>query len=474
MVNIMNKYLRRISALFLALSLCLVSCQPRQIATTMVLKKTEGTVNIQDGKQKTIEPAEQLGLYSGYQVETSQTSYAWINLDKVKLTKMDAESEIEIAKRKNDLEIIVHSGKLFFHVTEPLEDDESLDIRTSSMIVGVRGTCGWVENSKEEKTRVYILEGTVECQKNNSDAEDKTVPVSAGQMAEITRPAEGEEQIVLSAFEVSDIPEYIMEELREDDELRQKIFEESGLDIADADQDPGELSDGENANPSLSFNEHVYHGSPDSCQLTPSQARLFADELSQAMKIGSDQYEQLIAGQAEFSSYPFQSYAILFDGGNGIPGIFFSSGAYASTSTAPEHPGAEVISWAAVSYQTMFHLEEPNEIYHTCLENLFLADGYLFSGNLIDGGTFYDAYVYPLVDGRMQRASTMAGANYEDGTYHVDGQPASEEEFNQWTNTWKTPSEIGYEYAIDSSGGCWGMVPAEDVLAALTDYANQE
>ena len=119
MVNIMNKYLRRISALFLALSLCLVSCQPRQIATTMVLKKTEGTVNIQDGKQKTIEPAEQLGLYSGYQVETSQTSYAWINLDKVKLTKMDAESEIEIAKRKNDLEIIVHSGKLFFHVTEP-------------------------------------------------------------------------------------------------------------------------------------------------------------------------------------------------------------------------------------------------------------------------------------------------------------------------------------------------------------------
>ena len=132
----------------------------------------EGTVSIHDGRQKEIEPKEQLDLYSGYQVETQRTSYAWINLDKVKLTKMDAESEIEIAKKRNDLEIMVHSGKLFFHITEPLEDNESLNIRTSSMIVGVRGTCGWVEASGQEQMKVYILEGTVGCQRDPSGRKD--------------------------------------------------------------------------------------------------------------------------------------------------------------------------------------------------------------------------------------------------------------------------------------------------------------
>ena len=118
-MNLHRKKIRQTTALLLAASLCLVSCRSPFTATTMELNKTQGTVNIHDGKQKEIEPKEQLNLYSGYQLETQTTSYAWINLDKVKLTKMDAESEIEITKKRNNLEIMVHSGKLFFHITEP-------------------------------------------------------------------------------------------------------------------------------------------------------------------------------------------------------------------------------------------------------------------------------------------------------------------------------------------------------------------
>ena len=40
-----------------------------------------------------------MGLYSGYRVDTREDSYAWIDLDSVKLTKMDEGTEVEILKK---------------------------------------------------------------------------------------------------------------------------------------------------------------------------------------------------------------------------------------------------------------------------------------------------------------------------------------------------------------------------------------
>lgn len=85
---------------------------------------------------------ENLGLYSGYGINTHLVSYAWINLDDVKLTKLDQNSGIIIQKEGKALNIEIKSGSLFFNVTEPLGDDETMDIRTSTILVGIRGTCG--------------------------------------------------------------------------------------------------------------------------------------------------------------------------------------------------------------------------------------------------------------------------------------------------------------------------------------------
>ena len=62
----------------------------------------------------------------------------------MKLAKLDQDSEIAITKEGKEMEIEVKSGSLFFNATEPLADDKSMNIRTSTMIVGIRGTCGWV------------------------------------------------------------------------------------------------------------------------------------------------------------------------------------------------------------------------------------------------------------------------------------------------------------------------------------------
>ena len=53
------------------------------------------------------------------------------------------------------------SGELFFNVTAPVEKDESLNIRTSTMVTGVRGTSGWVEAVNRFSSNVHLLEGTL-------------------------------------------------------------------------------------------------------------------------------------------------------------------------------------------------------------------------------------------------------------------------------------------------------------------------
>ena len=93
-------------------------------------------------------------------------------MDEVKLSKLDQNSQAAIKKEDKHLEIEVLSGAVFFNVTEPLADDETMNIRTSTMMLGIRGTCGWVALSEDKGTlTVGLLEGKVEC----SNGEDTAV-----------------------------------------------------------------------------------------------------------------------------------------------------------------------------------------------------------------------------------------------------------------------------------------------------------
>ena len=201
----MKKPFARSTAVVLSLALLLTSCGGGATATSMHLKKTEGTVAVSDSEGKTVSPRKDLGLYSGYGVETQAKSYAWIDLDKVKLTKLDAESQIEIGKEGKNLEIDVISGELFFNVTEPLDDDETMDIVTSTMIVGIRGTCGWVGEDT-----AALLEGTV-----SVTAGDQTVTVNAGEMAVLMEDG----TLEVKPFTAASVPAFVREEIAEDEKI---------------------------------------------------------------------------------------------------------------------------------------------------------------------------------------------------------------------------------------------------------------
>ena len=216
----------RICALLLAVSLVFTACGSSgessgvttAEASVMQLEKTEGSVGVLDDGGKDVSIREKMNLYSGYQVGTESGSYAWINLDHVKLVKMDESSDAELRKNGKDLELYVHSGSLFFHSTEPLEEDETLEIRSSTMAVGIRGTCGWVRVVDEMHMQVYILEGMVHCEVTEPESgQSAELDVASGEMADLFIYPEEQNgsrcEILKKPFLRSEIPGFVLEEV---------------------------------------------------------------------------------------------------------------------------------------------------------------------------------------------------------------------------------------------------------------------
>ena len=197
----------------LVLALSLAACGRENMAAVMHLTRTEGMVRVGNAEGKDVKISENLGLYSGYEVNTQAESYGWITLDDAKLAKLDASSDVEIRKNDKLLELYVLSGGLFFNVTEPLAEDEVMNIRTSAMAVGIRGTCGWVDAENENLMYVYLLEGKVEC---SIFGEDGSVlaseTITAGQTARMV--LDGDEAFIITEeFDTGKLPAFVEDAL---------------------------------------------------------------------------------------------------------------------------------------------------------------------------------------------------------------------------------------------------------------------
>lgn len=139
--------MKRFLSIFLAV--LLLCSMPAYVAsdavgTTIRLAETSGTVTVKDASGKTVNVRSEMRLYNGYVIETGAKSSAYINLDDAKAIKLDSSGKCELRKSGKKLEIYLLSGNLFFNVDKPLTSNESLNIRTSTMVTGVRGSFGWV------------------------------------------------------------------------------------------------------------------------------------------------------------------------------------------------------------------------------------------------------------------------------------------------------------------------------------------
>lgn len=237
MKRIVETQLRRMLSLFLVLSMCVgQSYAAEATATTVQLMKTEGTVDVTNSGGRALTVREDMRLYNGYHVNTGAKSYAWVNLDSDKLTKLDESSEMELRKENQKLEILLNEGSIYFNVEKPLEDSESMNIRTSTMVVGIRGTCGWVRVIDRWTTEVSVLEGSVQCTVTDPvSGQIKTTIVKGGEKAVfvVYDPARAGDKcdILLDNFTEEDIPGFVLVELVRDTPLCEKIYADSGLDL---------------------------------------------------------------------------------------------------------------------------------------------------------------------------------------------------------------------------------------------------
>lgn len=237
-----NTILRRLLSLAAAGALCLGTALPAgaaETASAIQVTKTQGTVAVANSRGRDLSLRDNMRLYNGYQVTTEKSSYAWLNLDDAKLAKQDAASVVEVRKSGKKLELLVSSGSLYFNVTEPLASDETLNIRTSNMVTGVRGTCGWVESVDSGHSQVYVLEGRLECQVTDPvSGQSKTAAIRSGEVGNfyVYPQAQGGEYCAVTTerFSEDDISGFVLKELAGDSALCGKIQSASGLNASGA------------------------------------------------------------------------------------------------------------------------------------------------------------------------------------------------------------------------------------------------
>ena len=220
------------------------------LATTMRLLKVEGTVNIEDASG-TVKPViDNIRFTSGDTLSTGSDGLASIGLDDTKIVTLQNDSSAQFLKNGKQIELKLKQGGVFFEVTEKLTEDETYEIETSNMTVGIRGTSGYVWYDETGLQSLVITDGKVLVSGYNPETgETKTVEVSGGQKVSCFLYSDKTEERDSIEFELTDVsedelPPFPLQMLAENPKLLDKVCEYTGwdkdklLDLVNAILDP--------------------------------------------------------------------------------------------------------------------------------------------------------------------------------------------------------------------------------------------
>ena len=234
---------KRILCVLMACVLMLAPATPVSAATaratTMKLEKKVGTVTLKTQSGTSLRITNGMRLYNGNSLATGKYSYAYISLDSSKAVKLDQSSSATLRQNGRSLELLVKSGKLFFNVDKPLGQDESMNVRTSTMVTGIRGTCGVVESTSQTQSKLYLIEGEV-----TLGTGDQAVAVKGGQIATVqmgygsgtpAKPGDADpdakQAVQVGKMTEKDIPAVALEEIMNNPALQKKIEQTTDLDM---------------------------------------------------------------------------------------------------------------------------------------------------------------------------------------------------------------------------------------------------
>ena len=201
-------------------------------ATTMRLLRMEGIVTLEDinGNEKSI--VDNMRFTSGDALSTGEASLASIALDDHKIVTLEENSRAQFIRDGGMLELNLTDGGVFFEVNKPLEEDETFDIRTSTMTVGIRGTSGYVHVDEDGIASLILTSGHVHITGiNPTTGETKELDVEPGDRVQVY--LFNDRAVDSVDFEIDDISEeelnqFIIDYLCENNELRVTVCAASG------------------------------------------------------------------------------------------------------------------------------------------------------------------------------------------------------------------------------------------------------
>ncbi len=211
----------------------------RITAITMRIIEFKGNVLLEEsGRVKAVKKNARLN--SEDVVSTESGSGVKIGLDEAKIVSLEENSRASVSKTGRRLELMLESGRLNFEVSKPLEADETLNIKTTTMIVGIRGTAGTVSSIGDLES-VEITDGVVHVTVTNPvTGETKKIDVHAGEKITVNSD---DGSIIDNTEVISESP------IRSDaDEAQQENGYEAEDPVEEDPSESGEISD-EPANP---------------------------------------------------------------------------------------------------------------------------------------------------------------------------------------------------------------------------------
>ena len=109
-------------------------------SNTMRLLRYEGTVEILNPEGEPRFVLENVRFESGETLQTGEDGTASVGLDDTKIVTLDTLSRVEFLQEDAHMHLTLSEGTLFLDVQKKLDENETLDIETSTMVVGIRGT----------------------------------------------------------------------------------------------------------------------------------------------------------------------------------------------------------------------------------------------------------------------------------------------------------------------------------------------
>ena len=223
-----------LAALLLALlPMCGALAEDEYEAQSMRLLHYEGEVEILDANGKPRFVMENARFKSGEAMRTGEASTASVSLDATKIVTMDQQSLLEFIKQGNHMLLTLKEGTLLLDVQKKLDENESLDVETSTLTVGIRGTMIVLsEQRKEDMTiaKLSVLSGVTQVTYIDEGGARQSFQLPSGSTALLTdKNGNGHADAlpVIRRTEKQDVEGFVDQQLRKNPEMLKRIENEN-------------------------------------------------------------------------------------------------------------------------------------------------------------------------------------------------------------------------------------------------------